>query len=704
MASANSGLQITNLDFNSIKDSFKTFLQQQDKLKDYNYDASALSVLIDLLAYNTQYNAYYLNMVANEMFLDSAVQRNSVISHAKLLNYMPSSASAPRATVKITVNGVSDASLTLPKFTPFISEAIDSVNYTFVTTDAYTTNVTANTAIFDDVSIIQGTSASYSFTVNKTTNPKLTFDIPDSTIDTSTIVVNVQESSTNLTFETYTQVSDYLALGPSTKVYFLQEGLNGKYQIYFGDGILGYALKDDNVVNITYVATDGTVSFGANSFSIMSRVGGYSNVSVSSVSAATEGKDKESINSVKYTAPKAYSAQGRAVTKEDYMYLIQKNSTALPIQSVTVWGGEENDPPVYGRVFCSIKPSGGYSLTESQKQKLIVDVIKPVSVMTVLPTIVDPDYTYVKLRTTVLYDPKKTTLTPGQLKQLVIATIRNFSTTTLNTFNATLRLPQLITAIQYCDLSILTNETELRVEKKLYPVLNSNATYQAKFGFPLKRNYSDVMVQSSFYTEPDITVVDSSNALIAPVTRTGVYYREIPPINGKIVGSVTAINVNNQGFNYTKTPTVTIGGNPDAKLATAVAILANGRVIRIDVIDGGSNYTYATVTITPAASDKTGQLASAIATLDSATGNLETFYYKGVTTQTINSNAGTISYNDGIVTLKDFSASAINNEFGYLKLSAVPASTILTSEYNRILTIDEFDPTSVEVTVTAIQR
>jgi len=702
MASANSGLQITNLDFNSIKDSFKTFLQQQDKLKDYNYDASALSVLIDLLAYNTQYNAYYLNMVANEMFLDSAVQRNSVISHAKLLNYMPSSASAPRATVKITVNGVSDASLTLPKFTPFISQAIDSVNYTFVTTDSYTTNVTANTAIFDDVSIIQGTSASYSFTVNRTTNPKLTFDIPDSTIDTSTIVVNVQESSTNLTFETYTQVSDYLTLGPSTKVYFLQEGLNGKYQIYFGDGILGYSPKDDNVVNITYVATDGTVSYGANSFSIMSKVGGYSNVSVSSVSAATQGKDKETINSVKYTAPKAYSAQGRAVTKEDYMYLIQKNSTALPIQSVTVWGGEENDPPVYGRVFCSIKPSGGYTLTESQKQKLIVDVIKPVSVMTILPTIVDPDYTYVKLRTTVLYDPKKTTLTPGQLKQLVIATIRNFSTTTLNTFNATLRLPQLITAIQYCDLSILTNETELRVEKKLYPVLNSTATYQAKFGFPLKRNYSDVRIQSSLYTEPDITVL---NTTVSPaVQQSGVYYREIPPINGKIVGSVTAINVTNQGFNYTKTPTVTIDG--DGSGAKATAVLANGRVIRIDVTNAGSSYTYAVVTIKPVTSDKTGQYATASATLDSATGNLETFYYppKTVISQTINSNAGTISYNDGIVTLKDFSASAINNEFGYLKLSAVPASTILTSEYNRILTIDEFDPTSVEVIVTAIQR
>jgi hypothetical protein len=701
MASANSGLQITNLDFNSIKDSFKTFLQQQDKLKDYNYDASALSVLIDLLAYNTQYNAYYLNMVANEMFLDSAVQRNSVISHAKLLNYMPTSAAAPRATVRVVVNGVTGtSSLTMPRYTQFISEAIDSVNYTFVTKDAYTTNVTANTAVFDDVNIIQGTSASYSFTVNKTTNPKLTFDIPDSTIDTSTIVVTVQESSSNLTYETYTQTSDYLKLSPSSKVYFLQEGLNGKYQIYFGDGILGYALKDDNVVNIRYVATDGTNSYGANSFSLMSTIGGYSNVSVYSTSSATKGKDKESINSVKYTAPKSYAAQGRAVTKEDYMYLIQKNSTDLPIESITVWGGEENNPPVYGRVFCSIKPAGGYTLTESQKQKLIVDVIRPISVITIYPVILDPDYTYIKLKTNVLYDPKKTTLTAGQLKQLVIATIRNFSNTTLNAFNATLKLPELTTLIQYCDPSVITNETDVRVEKKLYPVLNSSASYQAKFGMRLKRNYSDVRLLSSLYTDPDITVTDTSS--FPSVSRTGVFYREVPPINGKVVGSVTAINIENQGFNYTKTPVVTVYG--DGSGAKAYPIMANGRLISIVVTDAGSNYSEAYVEITPAAGDKTGQLAAAVPILDSSVGYLQTFYYKNLIPQVINSNAGTISYSDGVVTLKDFSATAINNEFSYLRLSAIPSSTIITSEYNRILTIDEFDPMSVEVTVTAIQK
>jgi hypothetical protein len=700
MASANSGLQITNLDFNSIKDSFKTFLQQQPVLKDYNYDASALSVLIDLLAYNTQYNAYYLNMVANEMFLDSAIQRNSVVSHAKLLNYMPSSASAPRATVKVTVNGVTDGLLTMPKFTPFISEAIDTVNYAFVTTDAYTTTVANNTAIFEDVNIVQGSAASYSFTVNKTTNPKLTFDIPDSAIDTSTIVVNVQESTSNSSFETYKQVSNYMSLNPSSKVYFIQEGLDGKYQIYFGDDVLGYGLKDDNVVNITYITTDGTASYGANSFSVMSRIGGYSNTTVTSISAATQGKNKESISSTKYTAPKAYSAQGRAVTKEDYIYLIQKNSTDLPIESVNVWGGEENDPPVYGRVFCSIKPAGGYVLTESQKQKLIVDVIKPVSVMTVMPVIVDPDYTYVKLSANVLYDPRKTTLTPGQLKQLIISTIINFSKKTLNTFNATLKLPELITSIQYCDSSIVTNESTIRVEKKLYPVIDSTATYKLKFGFPLKRNYSDVRIQSSIYTEPNITVLDST---VSPsVTRSGVYYRELPPIGGKVVGSVTSIRVLNQGFNYSKVPTVTISG--DGTGATAYATIANGRVISIVVTNPGSKYTQASVTITPAYGDKNGQLAFAIASLDSTTGYLETFYYKNLVPQTINSDAGTIDYPGGIVTLKDFSASSVNNEFGYLKISAIPSSTILTSEYNRLLTIDEYDPTSVEVNLTAISR
>ena len=690
MASANSGLQITNLDFTSIKSSLKTFLSQQDTLKDYNFDGSALSVLVDLLAYNTQYNAYYLNMVANEMFLDSAVLRNSVVSHAKMLNYTPKSAVAPKATVNLVVNQVTTSTLTLPKFTEFISEAIDGINYTFVTTDATTVNVVANTATFSETVISQGIPSSYSYTVNTTTNPQQIFEIPDTNIDTSTLLVSIQESSSNLNFQTYTQASNYLELTPTSKVYFLQEGMNGNYQIYFGDDILGKALVDGNIVNITYISTNGTAAFGANSFAIMSSVGGFSNTVVTSASSASNGADKETITSIKYTAPKAYAAQGRAVTKEDYIYLIQNNSTNLPIDSVSVWGGEENDPPVYGQIFCAIKPSGGYTLTTTQKQKLIQEVIKPISVLTVTPTIVDPDYTYVRIDTKVLYDPRKTTLNAGQIKQSVISAINTFSQQTLNTFNSTFKTPILITTIQNANPSIITNESNIRLQKKFYPRLNSRTTYYLNFGVPLKRNYFNAGVNS----DPDFSVTDISSPNII---RTGVYFEEVPTT----VGGIASINVTNQGFSYTKTPTVTIIG--DGKDAAAYAVIASGRVVSIVVTNPGYNYTQATVIITNAENDTTGTLAYASPVLEGSLGTLRTYYYLNNTKVILNSNAGEIDYLSGLVTLTDFAPLSVNNPLGQFSVSVVPDSSIVSSTYNRIIAIDEFDPEAITVTVGASQ-
>lgn len=690
MASANSGLQITNLDFTSIKSSLKTFLSQQDTLKDYNFDGSALSVLVDLLAYNTQYNAYYLNMVANEMFLDSAVLRNSVVSHAKMLNYTPKSAVSPKATVNLVVNQVTTSTLTLPKFTEFISEAIDGINYTFVTTDATTVNVVANTATFSDTVISQGIPSSYSYTVNTTTNPQQIFEIPDTNIDTSTLLVSIQESSSNLNFQTYTQASNYLELTSTSKVYFLQEGMNGNYQIYFGDDILGKALVDGNIVNITYISTNGTAAFGANSFAIMSSVGGFSNTVVTSASSASNGADKETITSIKYTAPKAYAAQGRAVTKEDYIYLIQNNSTNLPIDSVSVWGGEENDPPVYGQIFCAIKPSGGYTLTTTQKQKLIQEVIKPISVLTVTPTIVDPDYTYVRIDTKVLYDPRKTTLNAGQIKQSVISAINTFSQQTLNTFNSTFKTPTLITTIQNANPSIITNESNIRLQKKFYPRLNSRTTYYLNFGVPLKRNYFNAGVNS----DPDFSVTDISSPNII---RTGVYFEEVPTT----VGGIASINVTNQGFSYTKTPTVTIIG--DGKDAAAYAVIASGRVVSIVVTNPGYNYTQATVIITNAENDTTGTLAYASPVLEGSLGTLRTYYYLNNTKIILNSNAGEIDYLGGLVTLTDFAPLSVNNPLGQFSISVVPDSSIVSSTYNRIIAIDEFDPEAITVTVGASQ-
>ena len=253
MAGANSQIQMTDLDFNGIKNNLKTFLQSQDTLKDYNYEGSALSTLLDILAYNTQYNAYYLNMVANEMFLDSAIQRSSVVSQAKLLNYIPQSSLSPSATIRFVVNQVSAASLTLPKFTTFMSEAIDGINYNFVTTDATTVAVSANTAIFPTVSIKQGVPSSLSFTVDSTANPKYKFNIPEENLDTTTIQVLVQQSSANASYQIFTKAENYLTLDSSSLVYFLQESLDGTYDIYFGDNILGKQLTNGNIVIVSYV-------------------------------------------------------------------------------------------------------------------------------------------------------------------------------------------------------------------------------------------------------------------------------------------------------------------------------------------------------------------------------------------------------------------------------------------------------------------
>ena len=690
MAAANSGLQITNLDFGSIKSSLKSFLQQQDTLKDYNFEGSGLSVLIDLLSYNTQYNAYYLNMVANELFLDSSVQRGSVVSHAKLLNYIPKSAVAPKATVNVVVYGVTTSTLTLPKFTSFISEAIDNVNYTFVTKDDKTVNVTANTAIFDGVEIYQGIASNYSYTYSTSSNPKAIFTLPDANIDTATLKVTVQESSSNLTSETYLQASDYLSLTPSSQVYFLQEGMDGFYQIYFGDGILGKSLINNNIVNISYITTNGTEAFGANSFTITQTVGGFGNTAIIPITSATQGADKETIDSIKFSAPKAFAAQGRAVTKEDYIYLIQNNTSNFPVDSVSVWGGEENNPPVYGQIFCAIKPSGGFTLTPTQKERIITEVIKPISVLTVVPTIVDPDYNFVKINTKVLYDPKKTTLNGGQIQQAVISSINTFATNTLNTFNSTFKTPELITGIQSADPSIITNETNIRLQKKFYPSLNTKTTYKLDFGIPLKRNYFNAGLSSY----PDFSTVDvnASNNI-----RTGVFFEEVPTT----VGGVASINVLNQGYSYTKTPIVTITG--DGIGATAVAVLVNGRVNNITITDPGYNYTQAVVTITNADGDTSGALAYAVPVLEGSIGTLRTYYYQNNVKQILDNNAGTIDYSSGLITLTDFAPLAINNDLGQFTISVVPDSTIVSSTYNRIIALDEFDPDAITVTVSATQ-
>jgi hypothetical protein len=690
MAGANSNIQITELDFNNIKNNLKTFLQSQDTLKDYNYDGSALSVLLDVLAYNTQYNAYYLNMVANEMFLDTALIRNSVVSHSKLLGYVPKSTIGPEAVVNLTMYQVTDASLTLPKFTNFLSEAIDGINYNFVTTDATTVSVVNNQAVFANTTIKQGTPASSSYLVDETTNPKFTFGINDTNVDTSTLQVLVQQSSSNSSYDIYTSASDYLTLTGDSMVYFLQEGLNGYYEIYFGDGILGKKLTNGNLVKTSYIVTSGTLASGANSFILMDQISGYSNNSVQSVSSASQGSGRESISSIKFQAPKNYAAQGRAVTKEDYITAIQQNSLGYSFDAVNVWGGQENTPPVYGQVFASVKPAGAYSLTQTQKQRLIDDVIKPISMMTVVPTLVDPDYTYIQITVNLLYDPKKTSLSPGQIKELVKTTVYNLAQSSLNTFNSTFVATDFTNAINNSEQSIVTNEISLQVQKKFYPNLTSPTTYKLYYGTPLKKG----MFLSGVNSSPGVQFRDKLNL---STIIDGIYIEEVP----SSTGGVDSITVLNHGYGYQYAPTVTIQG--DGSGATASAVLnADGTIKRIDVLTSGNNYTSATATITPAPGDTTGTLGAAVVILAGQYGTLRTYYNNTQNVKTIfDPSIGTIDYNNGIVTLNSFGPIEVDDPLGQLTISVNPTTSILSSSYNRIITIDPYDSGAIVVNVTA---
>ena len=687
---ANTNINITELDFSSIKSNFITYLQSQDTFKDYNFAGSALSTLLDVLAYNTQYNAYYLNMVANEMFLDSAIQRPSVVSHAKLMNYTPKSAIASQAEINLTLNGVANTSFTLPKFTNFMSQAVNGINYNFVTVTSNTVNVSANTATFNNLIIKQGVPTTYSFTVNSTANPKYVFQLPDTNIDTTTISVVVQQSSSNSSYTIFNPASNYLSLNQNSNVYFLQEALNGNYELYFGDGILGKKLTDGNIVQVSYISTDGSSSAGANNFTLMDSLTGFSNYTIVPVLAATQGGPKESLDSIKFQAPKSFSSQGRAVSKNDYITALQQNKLGISFDAVNVWGGEENNPPVYGQVFVAIKPSGGYFLTNTQKQRLISEVINPISVLTVTPTIVDPDYTYLQINANVYYDPTQTTLTSTQISSGVKTALQNYGLTNLNTFNSTFNSYAVLTAIQNYDPSIISSEFSLKLQKKFFPLLGNSSNIKLYYNTPIQPG----KFGSGITSYPPMTFLDPSN-LSANIPN--VYIEEVP----QSTYGVESISIINPGYGYQSKPTITIQG--DGTGATAEAVVINGSISSVVVTNSGNNYTQAIATVTPAISDTTGRLGALIVNLKGQYGTLRTYYNNANTNikTILNTNIGTVDYQNGIISLNNFNPYGIDSALGQLAISVTPTTDIVSSTYDRIITIDQFDTTAITVNVTA---
>lgn len=685
---SNTNIQVASLDFSGIKQNFINYLQSQNTFKDYNFTGSAMSTLLDVLAYNTMYNSFYLNMVSNEMFLDSALQRSSVISHAKLMNYVPLSAIGATALINIAFSGVSTSTLTLPQYTNFLSEAINGINYNYVTTETTTAPVVNGQANFNAIEIKQGTKQSYKFTVDTTTNPSCIFEISDPNIDTTTLYVTVQQSISNSSVQVYTPTTDYLALDSTSTVYFLQEAIDGNYQIYFGDGVLGNQLSDQNIVNVTYISTKGSAGGLANSFVIMDSVGGTGQV-VTTYQQASQGTDKESIDSIKFQAPKAFAAQGRAVSKNDYTTAIQQNNLGIPFDAVSVWGGEENNPPVYGQVFISLKPAGAYNLTTAQKNLILEQVIKPISVITLEPTIIDPNYTFIQVNADVIYQTSQTNLSASSLQTAIQNSIYAYSLNNLNTFNSTFSSYDLLSAINSADNSIISSDFSINIQKKIYPLLNQSSTYNMYYNTPLQRG----LYGSSLTTYPDISIVDPNDSTS---TISGVYFEEVPTTTN----GVDSITIVTQGYNYTSTPNVVIDG--DGTGATATATIVNGALNSITVTNAGVGYTTAIATIVPVTGDTSGTGASVVVNLQGQYGTIRSYYNDPTKGKVILSNsAGTIDYLNGVVTLTNISPVSVDNDLGELTVSVKPTTTLISSTFNNIISIDPYDSVAVNVTVNA---
>lgn len=681
-------LTVTELDFDTIKENLKTFLNQQSEFTDYDFEGSGLNILLDVLAYNTHYQAYYLNMVANESFLDTALLRDSVVSQAKTLGYVPYSRKAPRALIDFTVNTSSSATSTLsiPRGFRFLSNQIDGVSYGFVTLNETTVQKANGDFTFLSLPIYEGQLVSYLFTHNEATNPKQVFTLPDTDIDTSTITVTVQPNSSNTEISVYSLATDASNTQTTSEVFYLQEGKNRQYQIYFGNNIIGKKLSDGSIVNVNYLITNGEVANKANNFiateTLTDSLGGVqTDFIISPINSASGGAERESVDEIKFSAPLQFTTQNRLVTYKDYESYIKKNYPA--VDSVSVWGGEDEIPPIYGTVFVSLKPKQNYFISEAEKQRIIDEVIKPKAIVAVNTIIRDPEFLYLLVSSNVLYNPKKTILTQEQLKIAVRNAVLDYKSQYLDKFDSTLVLSKLQDDIDSVDSnSIIGSEVVIRVQKRFKPTLGESKPYTIIFNVPLHRGtISNKLVSTPF------SVFDLEGSI------QEVQFEEVP----QSFSGISSVNVLNPGQNYTETPTVTITG--DGTGAIAVANIVNGRLNNIDVVNRGINYTRATITI----SGGNGFGGTAEAVIDARTGTLSTVYYDtNSQRQVITENAGTIDYNNGIITLTDIRILSVASLDGFIRLSIESEKGLISTIRNTIITLDETDPTAITSTLEQI--
>ncbi len=500
-------LNVTELDFDTIKGNLKTFLRNQDQFTDYDFEGSGLSNILDLLAYNTHYNAVYANVLANEMFIDSADLRNSIVSHAKHVGYTPQSATSPIAYLDLTVIGATGNTLTAARGTTF-QTTVDGVTYNYLVKDDTTITPSAGVYSFSSLPVYEGTLVTNKYTVD-TANADQRFLIANELADTTTLKVTVQNSSADSTTATYTLATDLADVTGTSTVYYLEGAEDSQHEVFFGDGVLGKSLSTGNIVTLSYIVTNADDSNGATTFSLSGNVGGFTNVTVTTATNSAGGATAESANSIRFNAPKSWTTQNRTVTARDYESKVKQIFTNA--KSVQVWGGEDHDTPVYGRVYISINPKVGTSLTEAKKTDIILQ-LKDFNVMSITPVIVDPTTTYLQLVVDVKYDAKSTTKSKDTIKSLVTSAITTYNSDELQEFDQMFRHSKFISTMNKVDTSILSNITTVKLHKSFTATTTAATTYTINLNNALYNPHSGhnataggILSSSAFTINGDVT-------------------------------------------------------------------------------------------------------------------------------------------------------------------------------------------------------
>jgi len=564
-------LNVTELDFDDIKRNLKNFLKRQSEFTDYDFDGSGLNVLLDVLAYNTHYNAMNAHFSLNEAFLDSAQIRGNVVTRAKLLGYIPRSILSPRASVNLTVNvagvsGTIPSVLTLSRGTK-LKTIVDGEEFQYVVLNNQQATLVGNNFTFNNVTIVEGSIRELKYRVdNDIENQR--FQLSDVDGDTSTLRVRVQTNQESSAFDIYTKFETLKGVDSSSKVFFLQENPAGFYEVHFGDGVTGFKPTNNNIVTIDYVSTKGKDSNGASTFSMVDNIGGFTNITIATASNSSGGADVETLESIRFNAPLTFISQNRAVTADDYGAIIKKNFSN--IDSIATWGGEDQDPPDFGRVYVAIKPLLADALTEAEKTEITGSILKGKNVVSITPTIVDPNFTFLELDVFFKFNPNLTDRSSVELQSVVRDTISDFNFNNLNKFDGVFRHSQLTKLIDNSDPAILNSI----IRPRMFQNIESKASIDNNFELTFAAPFFQSGDSTKFIITSTAFKINNVEHFFGDIPISGSNNRRV--IVFKVVDSKNVTVINDAGLVEVDKGKITLNNfRPDSDTSVRITIVPN---------------------------------------------------------------------------------------------------------------------------------